>query len=561
MERQKIVSDAGFIDSVRELGITTRDAINEFIDNSFDAEATNIWITIDSRDDGRLFLIIEDDGKGIPPDYLDRVLAFGGRLSYDRKTTGKFGWGLTASACCQSPRTEIYSKTKETDKFFYGYLDLEELKTNGGLLPIPCERNPFESEFSDFLNLKRDTDSGTIIILTDLDRPERRRKDSLVKLLYENIAVVQRYFLYEGKNIYINGKKVKYNDPLMLMNDSENVELLGEKAEEYGRIKPIVYEDILDNEGNPVKVEIKIVKLPIEKLLSLSREERRKYPFNINTDNQGFYIIRNKRQIAGGQTLHLFSRHPQLNYFRGEISFSTELDDKFGIQTNKSRFSLSDDLREQIEKRVAKVISQLRKDISEETEKFRSIQKKELEGILPTEAEKIATRVSKRLKPSGYKPNKEEIESYRREREEKLSEVIKEIKEKRDIPESEKEKLIRNIQNAFQKQAEFRRIIDVIGTGEFYSVKHKGEVIEVIINRAHKFYKLIYERASQDKLLQIFLDLFLFTLAKAEDIFYENEEIRKFYEIQRREWSAIMSAFLEEAEEELGDELSKYHDT
>ena len=57
--------------------------------------------------------------------------------------------------------------------------------------------------------------------------------------------------------------------------------------------------------------------------------------------------------------------------------------------------------------------------------------------------------------------------------------------------------------------------------------------------------------------MQILLDLFLFTLAKAEDIYYDNEEVRKFYNIQRREWSSIMSAFLEEAEEELEDELSR----
>ena len=83
-KRQKIVSDTGFIDSVRELGITTTDAVNEFIDNSFDADANNIWITIDKMD-GKLFLIVEDDGNGIPPDKLDKILAFGGRLQYPKK--------------------------------------------------------------------------------------------------------------------------------------------------------------------------------------------------------------------------------------------------------------------------------------------------------------------------------------------------------------------------------------------------------------------------------------------------------------------------------------------
>ena len=117
--------------------------------------------------------------------------------------------------------------------------------------------------------------------------------------------------------------------------------------------------------------------------------------------------------------------------------------------------------------------------------------------------------------------------------------------------------MIRKIEIAFQKlPVTFKTVIDVIGTGEFYDVRHKGQIIEVVINSEHGFYKKIYERAIQDPMMRILLDLFLFTLAKAEDIYYDNEEVRKFYRIQRREWSAIMSAFLEEAEEELGDELS-----
>ena len=139
-ERQKIVSDAGFIDSVRELGITTTEAINEFIDNSLDANANNIWITIEKDDEGKLFLIVEDDGRGIPPDQLSKVLAFGGRIYTSRVTTGKFGWGLTASACCQSPRTEIFSKVVGENDFYYNYIDLEELKANGGFYLLLLKR-------------------------------------------------------------------------------------------------------------------------------------------------------------------------------------------------------------------------------------------------------------------------------------------------------------------------------------------------------------------------------------------------------------------------------------
>jgi len=553
-KRQKIVSDAGFIDSIREVGITTTEAINEFIDNSFDANAKNIWITIEKDDRGRLFLIVEDDGDGIQPDQLNKVLAFGGRIQTPKITTGKFGWGLTASACCQSPRTEIFSKVKGKD-FYYCYIDLEELKKNGGWLPDTIKKDPFEEDFAKYIHLNKGSESGTIIILRHLDRPERAKVDTLARIVKENIATVQRYFLYEGKQVFVNDEPVKYNDPLMLMDKSENVEKLKEKAEVYGKIEPIIYKHIKDHEGNPAQIEIKIVILPIKSLLELSQKKRGNYPFNVNPDNQGFYIIRNKRQIAGGQTLHLFTRHPQLNYFRGEMSFSPILDEKFGIQTNKSRFSLSDDLRKKLEERVNKIIAQIRDDIKNKSEKIRLKQQKLEERTEPTPSEIIATKASKRLKRR--KLTKEEIEKTEKELEEEKQKKIEEIKKDKRIPEDKKKELIRKIEIAFQKQAEFKRTIDIIGTGEFYTVKHKGKIIEVVINSAHGFYKKIYERATQDPMMQILLDLFLFTLAKAEDIHYDNEEVRKFYNIQRREWSSIMSAFLEEAEEELEDELSR----
>jgi len=86
---QKIVSDEGFINSIRDLGLTTTDAVNELVDNSFDANAKNIWITIEEIK-GKMHLIIEDDGDGIPFHNLKKALSFGGRINFNRNITGKF---------------------------------------------------------------------------------------------------------------------------------------------------------------------------------------------------------------------------------------------------------------------------------------------------------------------------------------------------------------------------------------------------------------------------------------------------------------------------------------
>jgi len=544
-EEQRIVSDEGFITSIRDLGITTTDAVNEFVDNSFDAEADNIWITIDKNDDDNLFMIIEDDGNGIPEDQLQKILSFGGRLPSSKRTTGKFGWGLSSSACCQSPFTEIYSKTNGEEDFYFNYINLEELKEQGGYLPNTIKKNPKE-EYD--LNIDGDIESGTVVVLKYLDRAERKTKKSLIKLIKENLAIVQRKFLASGNNIIINNDEVIFHDPLMLMDNFDGENEIG-KGENYAEISPIVFEDIKDENGDEATIEIKISKLPIKNIIE--NELQNKY--NINTGHQGFYIMRHNRQIAGGQTLYLFNRHNNLNYFRGEISFPPCLDNKFGVQTNKSRFSLDDNVRKELTDRVENTIAQIRKDIINETKSANAKKAKGSDTERPL-SEKIADKALPRLKGSGYKPSQKKKEKDKEDLEKEKREKIKKVKEDEDLDEEQKEDLIDKIEIAFQKDRTFKRIIDIIGTGEFYKMKHKGNRIEVVINQSHGFYQKIYEKATQNPKLQVLMDIFLFTLAQAEDEYFDNKEVRGFYKSQRREWSTIMSTFLDVAEEELQSE-------
>lgn len=203
-----------------------------------------------------------------------------------------------------------------------------------------------------------------------------------------------------------------------------------------------------------------------------------------------------------------------------------------------------------MEKKLKNVISQIREDIYEEDFKCRKEQTVS-DVNKPSLSEIIADRARKKLKPSGYKPTKEEQERVDKEIEKEKNARISKIRENPQIPGDLKEKLIHDIEIAFQKNRSFHKVIDIIGTGEFYQIKHKGKTIQVIINQGHGFYKKIYERATQDPYMQTLLDLFIFTLALAEDIYFDNEDVKGFYDSQRREWSSIMSTFLEEGKKDL----------
>jgi hypothetical protein len=532
-----LISNQGYLDSVRYLGLTTLDSISELIDNSLDAKAKNIDIFLIKNESKNISLIIQDDGEGIPQDKIDQVLSFGGRNPYENHiTVGKFGWGLPSAACCQSPRTELYSKTKTGD-WHYSYIDLNELKTQAEPIIPPSVKKKPNKDWGVNNKLK----SGSIVNLTFLDHPDYKTIEKLSEYFEEHIGEVYRYYIQSGIVIRVNKSPVKITDPLMLIKDCKDSDILG-YAKIFDEIEPIIINDEIDpqtKKGSEIKIKVVLMNLEQirdnENWLSLVRKK------GYNVDNQGFYIVRQHRQIARALTLGIFQRHNDLNYFRVEISFPPSLDKYFGVQTNKSRFSLDSTIKENIENRLNPILVQIRK-ISKEFQKKAMAQETNI-GIRP--AEEIASKVDGELKKSGYLPTPKEIQKEEKELENLKNEEIQKVKSNENLNPKEKEEIIGKIENKFQFNRPFVRALESVPFGPFYYYDPKGNSSRVVINISHPFYTKIYERATQNN-LDVFLDLLLFTLAKAESIYYHNDTTRKFYEDQRNEWSTILKKYLDQ---------------
>ncbi|MFC6755862.1 MULTISPECIES: ATP-binding protein [Haloarcula] len=542
---QQIISEERFIESMRDFGLTTLDAVKELVDNSFDANAENVWITVGKDSEGRHYLIVEDDGKGIPFDKMQEVLSFGGRLPgrEGEETTGKYGFGLPSSAFCQSSRTELYSISSDEDRadFAFNTIDVDNLKTNGGELPYTRSKDlPSKYDF----HIDSGMDSGTVVIMADLIRPQYNTVDGLARNIKKDLAEFQRVFLRNGKTIEVNGEELEAADPLMMHEGSAAVEECG-LSEKYGEIEPIEFPEEGEDDETP-QVEVEIRKLPIQTIVKEELEDK----YEIGKETQGFYIVRKNRQIAGGLSLHMFTKHSRYNYFRGEIRFPPALDEKFGIQTNKSRFSLDPDLRDEIEDRVKTVLTELGNDILEERDKARSEREKKKAGDEST-SEKVANRTLPSLQSSGHTPTEEEKEEQRKE----VEKEIEEVKDREDLSEEEKQSRIERLKDRLDRES-INRKIEVLGSGQFYEMTHKGNQIDVTINQSHSFYDKIYRKAREedDPELQTYLELLIFSLAKAEDAKHDQEQVRRFYDQERFMWSMIMRSFLEEADKEFEDE-------
>jgi len=63
---------------------------------------------------------------------------------------------------------------------------------------------------------------------------------------------------------------------------------------------------------------------------------------------QGFYVMRNQREIANAETLNFFTKHNDFNRMRGEIFFPGTLDRLVGIEFTKRQVKLDQSLFDQL---------------------------------------------------------------------------------------------------------------------------------------------------------------------------------------------------------------------
>lgn len=104
-----LLVSANFIRAVRESGYTSlATALAELVDNSLQAGATTVAITIGREGRGLPQIVVEDNGAGMGLAELRACLRFGGSSRFDgRNSFGRFGMGLPAASLSQTRRVEV----------------------------------------------------------------------------------------------------------------------------------------------------------------------------------------------------------------------------------------------------------------------------------------------------------------------------------------------------------------------------------------------------------------------------------------------------------------------
>jgi hypothetical protein len=167
--------------------------------------------------------------------------------------------------------------------------------------------------------------SGTVVMISKIDNLQNRNITSFSNTLIKNCGQIFRDFLNANKVLSINRKLVMAIDPMM-RKDSGTVELIDKT-------------NIFTNEhGDKSEMRIRIFMLP--SFTALEAKDKK-----INIRGQGFYLMRNNREIANGETLDIFNKHNDYNRFRAEIYFDGALDKMVGVNFKKQNISLYDEVR------------------------------------------------------------------------------------------------------------------------------------------------------------------------------------------------------------------------
>jgi hypothetical protein len=275
------------LNSLRFLNYKNEEAICDIVDNSLDADAANVWIVFDKMSGTSLeWISISDDGKGMNEETLCEAMKLGSDTEknplYD---LGRFGMGLTTASISLGRLLSV--TTRSEDITFTAIQDLDEIaKTNKFEVSIQ------ESEGISLMS------NGTKVTIGKLDNIEYTNIKPFADHLKEILGETFRRFINEGKKIFVNGEEVKSVNPL----DDNGSEIL--------------FDGDIDMDDS--KIHLRIADL---KANNLSGE-------GVGLLKQGFYVIRNNRQIMHGVTLDLYSRHPSLNRMRIEVDYNGELDEK-----------------------------------------------------------------------------------------------------------------------------------------------------------------------------------------------------------------------------------------
>lgn len=467
------------INSLRWLTYTNETAIADIIDNSFDAGADNVDVIINKDS-----IVIIDDGCGMTPEIMKEAIKLGSDTEKEQGSLGRFGMGLVTASISMGRKLEVYSRDLYADSASKVVMSIDHIEKTNNWEGIS---EPVGSAYEDMLASKG---HGTIVKITQLDSI----KAGLEPLLTKHLRRVFRNFLSAGKNITLNGVNLTPIDPL-------NRDL---------KDTVIMFDDDIEIDGE--KIHVVVAHIDTDK-----SDEAVKYTdadhIKVCPAAQGFYIVRNNREIADAQLIGIATRHPSYNRFRCEISFTNALDNHFGINFTKNRVEVTQAVQDKISAKVKPLMNLIANQAKRDSEAKAS------EKIDHNDAETVINKRKSLLKTK-Y--------TWKEKRHHKEGGDIPRVHPPKpnDDPNFERLK-VRHIQPGNRAMAAEIGEADLGEFGPMFECYFEGSKIVIHWNIRHPFHSKVIAKYSGDKNVITPIDLMVYSLAQEYLTISDDDEEQK----------------------------------
>ena len=492
---------AKLIESLRYLGYDNYHAIPDIVDNSIDAGAKNIQVIVRTNK-SEPEIIIGDDGVGMDEDILDQAIRLGSLVEKETANDlGRFGMGLCTASLSICTQTTVLTKT-QGGELLKAVNDVDEVKRQNSFVSMFEKGNAEDKRL--FNELLPDAASGTIVILRNCDNLQNRNLTLFSRTLAKHMSRIFRYFINAGINFTLNGARLEAIDPLEWENpktehfdDSEievRIEEDGKKISDVVRIKLAVLQESADGEEAIAQ----------------------------NLKTQGFYVLRNNREILDAVALDFFTKHNDFNRFRGEIHFTGTLDKYMGVNFTKRDIaphqSLADQLSHHIVGQLRTIRSRVKKAQQAETPA-------DVDGVHKSVQQEIQRKSKLLMTPKAPKERREPSEEHDTKR------------PKQEDPTRSREPREKQQPGGFAANCRFETA-SMGESGAIYEAEQQGRTVIVRWNSDHPFYKRFVLENVQDKRIVAASDFLVYSLACAELMWFTNEEsVQLIYNLK-----SVMSA-------------------
>jgi hypothetical protein len=314
------------IDSLRYLGYGNYEAIADLVDNAIDADANVVTIRIHQRD-GEHQILIADNGSGMDAATLDEAMKLGSMTARDMNSDlGKFGMGLVTASLSIAKRCHVI--TRIGGECHSSAWDVDDVIASNSFRKHFARATDTEIQALD--EQIGAANAGTLLILSKCDNISNRNTTTFAKTLSRHLGRVHRYFIDAGRQIIINDDRIAVVDPLQLSDPSTETVV--------DDVFPMTIDE--DGQKRTENVRARIVLVPEETSSELDIGRSMKA--------QGFYVMRNQREVMEAVTMDFFTKHNDFNRMRGEIFFPGTLDKWIGIEFTKRQIVLAQSIHDQL---------------------------------------------------------------------------------------------------------------------------------------------------------------------------------------------------------------------